>query len=112
MSPSSYAAEVSVLDGETVFDYRIFMNNVLNYEGYRLFQSSYDKDEKGTILSVNHDWWGTLITYIGYSFLALGFLLVFFTKKTRYRFLTDKLKKIHLLRIVINKNFINSHLLL
>ena len=81
MSPSSYAAEVSILDGKIVDEYRIFMNNVLNYKGYRLFQSSYDKDEKGTILSVNHDWWGTLITYIGYSLLGLGFILVFFYKK-------------------------------
>ena len=94
MSPSSYAAEVSILDGEISTDHRIFMNNVLNYGGYRFFQSSYDKDEKGTILSVNHDWWGTLITYIGYSFLGLGFLLVFFTKKTRYKALSDKLRKL------------------
>ena len=94
MSPSSYAAEVSILDGEISTDHRIFMNNVLNYSGYRFFQSSYDKDEKGTILSVNHDWWGTLITYIGYSFLGLGFLLVFFTKKTRYKALSDKLRKL------------------
>ena len=94
MSPSSYAAEVSILDGDLEDEHRIFMNNVLNYKGYRLFQSSYDKDEKGTILSVNHDWWGTLITYIGYSFLGLGFILVFFTNNTRYRFLSDKLKKL------------------
>ena len=94
MSPSSYAAEVSVLDGEYEEEYRIFMNNVLQYGGYRFFQSSYDKDEKGTILSVNHDWWGTLVTYIGYLFLILGFVLVFLTKKTRYNFLTQKLKKL------------------
>jgi cytochrome c-type biogenesis protein CcsB len=94
MSPSSYAAEVSILDGEEAYDHRIFMNNVLNYKGYRLFQSSYDKDEKGTILSVNHDWWGTLITYIGYFLLGAGFILVFVTKKTRYKALSEKLKKL------------------
>ena len=94
MSPSSYAAEVSVLDGEYEEEYRIFMNNVLQYGGYRFFQSSYDKDEKGTILSVNHDWMGTFVTYIGYFFLILGFVLVFLTKKTRYNFLTQKLKKL------------------
>ena len=94
MSPSSYAAEVSILDGATISDHRIFMNNVLNYKGYRLFQSSYDKDEKGTILSVNHDWWGTLITYIGYSLLGLGFILVFITKQTRYKALSEKLRKL------------------
>ena len=46
MSPSSYAAEVSILDEDKLPDYRIFMNNVLNYKGYRFFQSSYDKDER------------------------------------------------------------------
>ena len=56
------------------------MNNVLQYKGFRFFQSSYDEDEKGTILSVNHDWWGTLISYVGYFLLGLGFLLVFFIK--------------------------------
>ena len=94
MSPSSYAAEVTILDGENEEEHRIFMNNVLQYGGFRLFQSSYDKDEKGTILSVNHDWWGTLVTYIGYFLLILGFVLVFLTKKTRYNSLTQKLKKL------------------
>ena len=47
------------------------MNNILNYGGFRFFQSSYDKDEKGTVLSVNHDKWGTIVTYIGYIFLAV-----------------------------------------
>ena len=98
-SPSSYAAEVTVLDGSFVKDYRIFMNNVLNYKGYRFFQSSYDKDEKGTILSVNFDWWGTLITYIGYFLLGLGFLLVFLTKNTRYNLLSKKLDKLSLIII-------------
>ena len=93
MSPSSFASEVSVIDGQTEKDYRIFMNNVLNYKGYRLFQSSYDKDEKGTILSVNHDWWGTLLTYIGYGLLFLGILLTFFSYNTRFRMLSMKLKR-------------------
>ena len=94
MSPSSYAAEISILENDTETEHRIFMNNVLQHGGFRLFQSSYDKDEKGTILSVNHDWWGTLITYIGYALMALGMLLVFLTKKTRFNSLTQKLKKL------------------
>ena len=100
MSPSSYAAEITVLDGEQATDHRIFMNNVLNYNGFRLFQSSYDKDEKGTILSVNHDWWGTLVTYIGYFLMTLGFVLVFLTKKTRYQALSDKLRKISMILVL------------
>jgi hypothetical protein len=38
-----------------IFDARIYMNNILDYEGYRFFQSSFDPDEKGTVLSVSHD---------------------------------------------------------
>ena len=107
MSPSSYAAEVSILDGEDGEDHRIFMNNVLQYGGFRFFQSSYDKDEKGTILSVNHDWWGTLVTYIGYFLLILGFFLVFLTKNTRYNLLTQKLKKLSIV-ILLPLLFSNS----
>ncbi|MBT7827247.1 MAG: cytochrome C biogenesis protein, partial [Bacteroidetes bacterium] len=56
-SPSSFASEVTVIDNENNIEkpYRIFMNNILNYGGYRFFQSNFDPDEKGTILSVNHD---------------------------------------------------------
>ena len=92
-SPSSFAAEVSIIDKKEILPYRIYMNNVLQYKGFRFFQSSYDEDEKGTILSVNHDWWGTLISYVGYFLLGLGFLLVFFYKNSRFNLLSNKLKK-------------------
>jgi cytochrome c-type biogenesis protein CcsB len=87
MSPSSFASEVTVIDTEKNLEmpYRIFMNNILNYGGYRFFQSSYDKDEKGTILSVNHDQWGTVVTYIGYFLLAAGLVFNFFSKNSRFR---------------------------
>lgn len=97
-SPSSFASEVTVLDPEKNVEkpYRIFMNNILNYGGFRFFQSSYDKDEKGTILSVNHDKWGTLVTYLGYIILATGLLYNFFSKNSRFRKLakiSSELKK-------------------
>ena len=94
MSPSSFAAEVTVKDGRVNEDHRIFMNTVLDYRGYRFFQSSYDQDELGTILSVNHDLLGTLVSYLGYFLLALGMIMVFFTSKTRFAFLNKQLNKI------------------
>ena len=87
-SYSSFASEVTVID-EDAFDYRIYMNNILNYQGYRFFQASFDPDEKGTILSVNHDFWGTLLTYIGYILLYLGLVVILFARFTRF----DSLKK-------------------
>ena len=63
-SPSSFASEVTLLDGPLTEDHRIYMNNVLDYQGFRFFQSSYDKDELGTVLSVNHDFWGTWLAIL------------------------------------------------
>jgi cytochrome c-type biogenesis protein CcsB len=95
-SPSSFASEVTVKDKEAgnQFDYRIYMNHVLDYKGYRFFQSQYDKDEKGTILSVNHDYWGTLITYLGYLLMGIGMFFSLFWKGTRFTKLSEKLKTI------------------
>ena len=89
-SPSSFASEIEVIDGEYKFDYRIFMNNVLNYKGYRFFQSSYDTDELGTILSVNKDRWGTLITYLGYTSLLFSVLSVMLSSFSRFNILSKK----------------------
>ncbi len=85
-SPSSYASEITVNDPEmkVMKPFRIYMNNILNYRGYRFFQSSYDPDEKGTILSVNHDYWGTLVTYVGYFFMLIGMVLTLFNKNSRF----------------------------
>lgn len=86
-SPSSYASEITVTDSERKIQrpFRIFMNNILNYRGYRFFQSSYDQDEQGTVLSVSRDYWGTLITYAGYLVLVLGMIWTLFNKHSRFR---------------------------
>jgi len=96
MSPSSYASEVTLIDtrNNVKEDHRIFMNNVLDYNKYRFFQSSYDKDEKGTILSVNHDYYGTKITYLGYLLLIVGFILTLFNRNSRFYMLARKINEI------------------
>jgi len=70
------------------------MNHVLDHQGYRFFQSSFDPDEKGTVLSVNHDFLGTWITYIGYFLLYIGLMGIMFFGKTRFRDLQQMLEKI------------------
>ncbi len=91
MSPASYASEVELIDNEQNIrmDYRIYMNHILEHRGYRFFQSSFDQDEKGTILSVNHDP-GTLPTYIGYILLAIGMFWSLFSKQNRFSKLAKK----------------------
>eukprot|EP01029_Cantina_marsupialis_P011169 TRINITY_DN25054_c0_g1_i3.p2 TRINITY_DN25054_c0_g1~~TRINITY_DN25054_c0_g1_i3.p2 ORF type:complete len:293 (-),score=44.08 TRINITY_DN25054_c0_g1_i3:27-905(-) len=67
MAPSSYASEVTVIEPDgNKFDYRIFMNRTLHQGNFLFFQSSYDQDEQGTVLSVNNDP-GKWPTYLGYK---------------------------------------------
>ncbi|WP_422859727.1 cytochrome c biogenesis protein CcsA [Flagellimonas sp. S174] len=90
---ASFMSKITVED-ERNFDYDIFMNHVLDHEGYRFFQSSFHPDEKGTVLSVNHDFLGTWITYIGYFLLYLGLMGIMLFGKTRFRELATSLKKL------------------
>ncbi|MEI7983751.1 MAG: cytochrome c biogenesis protein ResB, partial [Bacteroidota bacterium] len=96
MSPSSYASEVTLVDsGLNLHEkQRIYMNHVLDHRGYRFFQSSYDTDEKGTVLSVNHDRAGTWVSYTGYLLLALGFFGTLFNRNSRFRTLSRAIDKI------------------
>lgn len=93
-SPMSYASEVEVVDKKNGVNmpYRIYMNHVLDYAGYRFFQSSYDQDEKGTILSVNSDP-GKWPTYLGYFLLSLGLILNVINPKSRFRKLSNMITR-------------------
>ncbi len=96
MSPASYASEVELTDmeeGIKDMPYRIYMNHVLDHRNYRFFQSSYDPDEKGTVLSVNHDP-GTLPTYLGYILLAIGMIWNLFDKRGRFQKLLRGARKL------------------
>ncbi|MDG1686372.1 MAG: cytochrome c biogenesis protein CcsA [Flavobacteriaceae bacterium] len=93
-SYASFMSKVTVEDNEN-FDYDIFMNHVLDHKGFRFFQASFNPDEKGTILSVNHDWWGTYVTYVGYILLYLSMIGIFFIGKTRFKDLSKALDKLN-----------------
>ena len=95
-SPSAYASEVKVVDNGKEIPHRIFMNNVLDYKGYRFFQASYDTDELGTVLAVNHDAIGTNVTYIGYFLMMIGMFFTLFGKSSRFTLINKKLKKLKL----------------
>lgn len=115
--PSSFASYVRVIDGERdEYPFKIFMNNVLDYKGYRFFQSEYrvKRDEEGnelhdergnplyaaTILSVNNDP-GKIPTYIGYTLLVLGALWLLFDSDSRFRKLSNYIKSQKILSIAL-----------
>ena len=83
-SPSAYESHVEIIDEGKQTPYKIYMNHVLNHKGYRFFQAGFDPDRQGTRLSVNHDYWGTLITYIGYGMLFLGMFVSLFWKGSHF----------------------------
>jgi len=91
-SYAAFESQVTVLDAGKKTDARIYMNHILDFGGFRFFQSSFDPDEKGTVLSVNHDFWGTLITYIGYFILFFALMAILFTKHSRFADIKRKLE--------------------
>jgi hypothetical protein len=57
------------IDGEIG---RVSMNKIIRHRGFRLYQLSYDPDEMGSTLLLNHDPGGIGLTYAGYGLLALA----------------------------------------
>lgn len=95
-SPSSFESDVLLVDVQRKYQIRqlVYMNNILKYKGYRFYQSSYDPDEKGTVLSVNRDRLGTFISYLGYFLAGMGMLLSLFFKGNRFGQLSAELRKL------------------
>jgi cytochrome c-type biogenesis protein CcsB len=85
-SPSGYKSDVVLLDKKENVEkpFMIFMNNILKYRGYRFYQSSFDRDEKGTVLSVNHDMAGMMVTYTGYGLLFIFIILSLINKNSLF----------------------------
>lgn len=94
-SPSSYESIVAVHSGDRHYDARIHMNKVLDVQGYRFFQASYDPDEHGSVLSVNHDVYGRNISYTGYLLLGAGLLLSLVMPGSRFHALRRQLQCMH-----------------
>ena len=73
-APSNFISHVTfVSDRDTTYA-NISMNNTFTYQGFRFYQTSFDKDMHGSVLSINKDTWGTGITYTGYLLLAIAML--------------------------------------
>lgn len=94
---SSFESDVTILDNAKKYtrNQTIFMNHVMDYNGFRFFQSAYDPDEKGTRLSVNHDALGTNITYVGYLLMSIGMIMSLFAPIGRFKELASKISASH-----------------
>jgi len=97
---SSYDSFVTVIDGDKHFKYHIYMNHILKYKGFRIYQMAYDPDEKGSIFLVGKDP-GMGVTYLGYLMLTLGFLFSIFYKKSIFSKTAGKLKESGIFAILL-----------
>ncbi len=93
MSPSYFESDVDISYQGESRNAKIFMNNIAHIGPYRVYQSSYDPDERGTVLTVNRDRIGTVISYVGYVLLMVGMLMSFFDRNGRFRYLVGKLSQ-------------------
>lgn len=80
-SPKDYVSMVTA-DDRTC---SISMNSILRLHGYRFYQTSYDEDESGTVLTVVHDPAGIAVTYVGYLIMVLAIVSYFFKSDTTFR---------------------------
>lgn len=79
-NPMDYVSHIKISDNNNAQLHTVSMNNILKYRNYRFYQSSYDADCQGTILSVYHDPYGITITYIGYFLLFASMTLFLFNR--------------------------------
>lgn len=82
---SDYVSVFEIADGSGVSTGRVSMNRICSVHGYRLYQSSYDLDGRGSILSVNSDPWGIPVTHTGYALLFISLLWLLFDPRGGYR---------------------------
>ena len=86
-APMNYVSRITVsaennsesLEGE------ISMNKIFSFMNYRFYQSGYDANGQGIVLSVSHDPYGIGITYTGYSILLVSIILFFLNPQSTFR---------------------------
>ena len=84
-APSDFRSHLTILDGQERRQTVVSMNHIAAPHGVRLYQSSYDEDGRGSVLSVNSDPWGIPVTYTGYALLFLSLLWMLIDPRGTFR---------------------------
>ena len=96
---SDYASHLTFSTDEGSTNETVSMNNIAVVEGYRFYQTSFDRDMKGSILTVTYDPYGTRITYIGYGLLIVSAILLLLLRTPRIKQLYRQLNGSRVLAI-------------
>ena len=84
-APADYRSLLTVVDSRGPRQAVVSMNRILSCDGYRLYQTSFDEDMRGSILSVNRDPYGTPVTYAGYLLLGVSMIGTLCSKRSGFR---------------------------
>ena len=82
---ADYSSKFTVIDGDDKSEGEVSMNNIYSHRSYRLYQSSYDEDGKGSVLAINADPYGIPVTYTGYALLFISLVWMLFDPNGGYR---------------------------
>jgi cytochrome c-type biogenesis protein CcsB len=86
-TPSDFISHVMVTDPQkqSSFSAQISMSHILNYHGYRFYQTSYNNVDGSSTLSVYYDPWGISITYVGYILFVFASLWLLLNPQGTFR---------------------------
>ncbi|MEI3590530.1 MAG: cytochrome c biogenesis protein ResB [Alistipes ihumii] len=84
-APADYRSLLTVVDSRGPQPAVVSMNRILSRDGYRLYQTSFDEDMRGSILSVNRDPYGIPVTYAGYLLLGVSMIGTLCSKRSGFR---------------------------
>ena len=96
---SDYASHLTFSTDGGSTNETVSMNNIAVVEGYRFYQTSFDRDMKGSILTITYDPYGTGITYIGYGLLIVSAILLLLLRTPRIKQLYRQLNGSRVLAI-------------
>ncbi len=84
-APYNYVSRIQITSNGKQTEGQVSMNKIFSSNGYRFYQSSYDRDMQGSTLLVKSDRYGLPVTYLGYVLLLIGMIGYFFSKGTNFR---------------------------
>ena len=82
---ADYETSFTLIDGEQQTEASVSMNKIFSHRGYRLYQSNYDEDQRGSVLAMNADPWGIPVTYTGYALLFFSLIYMLINPRGTFR---------------------------
>lgn len=111
LAPMDFVSTIEIKEGREIFQGKVSMNNIFSHRNYRFYQSGYDKDGQGTILSISYDPYGIALTYAGYLLLLLSMICFFFQRRSGFTSVLKSLsaKQTKIIAIVLLSLFGVNH---